>query len=191
MIMQRLKRDTRIYHEQIEQIVDLPSRLRSREGYRAVLVKFYGFYAPLEVGLRRIDGLALALSDVAVRRKAGLIARDLVALGVPAAELSTLSYCDDLPALPDVAHALGCLYVLEGATLGGQIIARQLTDSLGVTADSGGAFFSGYGPATGPMWRSFGAGLAAYAATPEREAAVVTAARETFRAFERWLAGKR
>jgi heme oxygenase len=191
MIMQRLKRDTQFHHEQIERIVDLPSRLRSREAYRAVLVQFYGFYAPLEASLHRIEGLILALSDVAARRKAGLIARDLLALGLSPSELPALPRCGDLPALPDVAHALGCLYVLEGATLGGQIIARQLAAGPSVTADSGGAFFSGYGPETGPMWRSFGTGLAAYVTTPEREAGVVTAARETFRAFERWLAGER
>ncbi len=188
--MQRLKRDTQIHHEQIEQIIDLPSRLRSREAYRAVLVQFYGFYAPLEASLCRVEGLALAVSDVAARLKTDLIARDLVALGVSAHELPTLPRCSDLPALPDVAHALGCLYVLEGASLGGQIIARQLAAGPGVTADSGGAFFSGYGPETGQMWRSFGIGLAAYATTPECEARIVTAARETFRAFERWLTGE-
>jgi heme oxygenase len=191
MIMQRLKRDTQIHHEQIERIVDLPSRLRSRAAYQAVLVQFYGFYVPLEASLRQIEGLKLVLSDMAVRQKTDLIARDLLALGVPASELPALPHCADLPALPNVAHALGCLYVLEGATLGGQIIARQLAGGLGMTAASGGAFFSGYGPETGPMWRSFNAGLTAYVTTPEREAEVLTAALETFRAFERWLAGKR
>lgn len=189
--MQRLKRDTQVHHEQIERLVDLPSRLRSREAYRAVLIQFYGFYAPLEASLWQVEGLALALGDVAARRKADLIARDLLALGVRPGELPALPRCADLPALPDAAHALGCLYVLEGATLGGQIIVRQLAAGPGVTADSGGAFFSGYGRETGPMWRSFGVGLAAYATTPEREAGIVAAAGETFCALDRWLAGGR
>lgn len=188
--MLQLKRDTQVHHHQIEQMVDLPSRLHSRKAYQTVLVQFYGFYAPLEERLRHVEGLALTLSDIALRQKAHLLADDLVALGVPAHELPALPRCTDLPALPSVAHALGCLYVLEGATLGGQIIARQLATVTGRTVGDERAFFSGYGPQTGTMWRSFGIGLAAYAITPEREAAVLTAAKETFRALERWLVGK-
>jgi heme oxygenase len=190
IILQRLKRDTAHQHEQLERSVDLLARLSSREAYRAVLMQFYGLYAPIEAALDQVDGLALALGDLAARWKTGLIARDLAALDVSAGETRSLPCCTALPALPDVAHAFGCLYVMEGATLGRQVITRQIASEVGVLADGGGAFFQGYGPLTGPMWRSFGAGLAAYATTPEREAVIVASAQETFRAFERWLAGK-
>lgn len=188
MILQRLKHDTRGHHDSIERAVDLPSRLRSPAAYCAVLARLYGFYAPAEAALGVVEGLPLALDDLASRWKAGLLARDLAALGLAPGELAALPRCAALPPLPDVARALGCLYVLEGATLGGQLIARQLADGPGVTADHGGAFFSGYGPATGPMWRRFGAALAAHARTPEHEDAMVAAAQETFGALERWLA---
>ncbi|NCC31043.1 MAG: hypothetical protein EOM24_03350 [Chloroflexia bacterium] len=187
MILQRLKHETQSYHDQMEVIVDLPARLRSREAYCAVLVRFYGFYAPVEAALDRLDGLAHVLPDITVRRKTPLIACDLAALG---RSTHDLPWCAELPALPDVAHALGCLYVLEGATLGGQLIARQLAAGPGVTSDRGGAFFHSYGKETGSMWRSFGAGLAEYANTPEREATIIGAAQQTFRALEHWLAGK-
>lgn len=191
MILQRLKRDTRSHHEQIEDILDLPTRLRSRDSYRSVLVQFYGFYAPVEAALDMVDGLSLALDDVTARWKTALIADDLGALGVGADALNVLPRCADLPRLPDVAHAFGCLYVLEGATLGGQVIARQIFDALDITGASGGAFFAGYGSETGLMWRTFGAKLSAYATTPEREASIIAAATQTFGAFAHWLAEKR
>lgn len=191
MVLQQLKHETRAQHEQIERVVDLAARFRSREGYRAVLARFYGFYVPLEAALAGVEGLALALDDLVTRWKADRLTRDLVALGLPAGELAALPRCADLPALPAVAHAFGCLYVLEGATLGGQLITRQVTTSLGVTPEYGAAFFSGYGPATGPMWRSFGARLTAHATTPEHAAAMVATAQATFRAFARWLAAMR
>lgn len=190
MVLQRLKRDTHAYHERIERRINLAARLSSRDGYRSVLARFYGFYAPVEAALSSVEGLSLALGDLAARWKTGLIARDLATLGLSARELPALPRCADIPALPDVAHAFGCLYVLEGATLGGQIIARQIVRALGVAADCGGAFFCGYNQETGLMWRSFGAGLAAYATTSEREAMMLLTARETFCAFDRWLEGE-
>jgi heme oxygenase len=190
MILQRLKRDTASQHEQIERRIDLLARMSSRAMYRVVLMQFYGLYVPVEAALDQVDGLPLVLGDLAARWKTDLIARDLAALGVSASEILALPRCTALPALTDVAHALGCLYVIEGSTLGRQVITRLIASELGITVDGGGAFFHSYGAMTGPMWRSFGAGLAAYATTPEREALIVASAQETFGAFERWLAGE-
>ena len=80
--------------------------------------------------------------------------------------------------------------MLEGSTLGGQIVARHLREQLGMTAQSGGSFFAGRGDAIVPMWRQLKAALSAYGEA--RSAAVepaVAAARETFEAFGRAFAG--
>jgi heme oxygenase (biliverdin-IX-beta and delta-forming) len=190
-VLQRLKCETRPYHEQIEHVMDLPACLHSREEYRAVLARLYGLYAPVELALGDVAGLSTIVDDLSGRWKAALLARDLLALGLSTVELRDLPRCADLPALPDIAHALGCLYVFEGATLGGQLIARQIAGSLGVSTEHGGAFFSSYGSQTGPMWRRFGAAVTAYATTPNHEAAMVAAAQELFRIFTRWLAEER
>jgi heme oxygenase (biliverdin-IX-beta and delta-forming) len=61
-----------------------------------------------------------------------------------------------LPAFPAPAGraaALGMLYVLEGATLGGRLIIRTLTNR-GVD-DPSLAFLDPYGAQTGSRWRSF------------------------------------
>ncbi|NTW02388.1 MAG: biliverdin-producing heme oxygenase [Oscillochloris sp.] len=191
MVLQRLKHETRPYHEQIELVMDLPARLHANAAYCTVLARLYGVYAPVEQALRNVADLSSVLDDIHGRWKTERLVRDLTALGMSSNQVRALPQCTELPALPDVAHALGCLYVFEGATLGGQLIVRQVVDSLGVSTEHGGAFFSGYGPATGPMWQHFGAALTAYAITPERETAMVAAAQELFLIFRRWLAEER
>lgn len=61
-----------------------------------------------------------------------------------------------LPAFPPPGNreeALGMLYVLEGSTLGGRIIIRNLRNS---GLDCGSlAFIDPYGPDTGRRWRDF------------------------------------
>lgn len=53
------------------------------------------------------------------------------------------------------AAAFGSLYVLEGSALGGQVIAPRLDRQLNLQPDTGAAYFAGWGPNTGAMWREF------------------------------------
>ena len=48
-----------------------------------------------------------------------------------------------VPALDDPSRALGALYVIEGSGLGGRVIARHLSLSLGVAPGRGGSFYGG------------------------------------------------
>jgi heme oxygenase len=58
------------------------------------------------------------------------------------------------PRLPGSrSEALGLLYVLEGSTLGGRVILRQLA-STGMDLDGLG-FLDPYGSESGRMWRQF------------------------------------
>ena len=70
--------------------------------------------------------------------------------------LRDLSGPGPLPMFPrpfSRAEALGMLYVLEGSTLGGRMILRELS-RLGVS-DRRLRFLDPYGGATGERWRSF------------------------------------
>lgn len=51
--------------------------------------------------------------------------------------------------------AFGSMYVMEGSALGGQVIAKVARDSLDIRAHDGGAYFNGFGAATGARWRGF------------------------------------
>jgi heme oxygenase len=178
--MLRLRRDTREAHDRIEAALHLPRVLESVESYGRLLQRWYGFYAPVEAQLARhqIDGL-----DLIARKKVPLLCRDLGQLGLEAPAHYITGY--DETETP--ARALGCLYVLEGSTLGGQLISRELHSRLGITADNGGAFYASYGSQIGPMWRQFGQVVESYACAHGGEDDMVDAARTTFERLRVWL----
>ncbi len=181
-ILDLLREQTRAAHERAEATLPLLDPALSRARYRQILAAFWGFHAALEPRLRAVEGLGL---DVEARRKLPLLESDLRALGGDAAHLPV---AHDVPRVDGVAEALGVMYVLEGATLGGRVISRHLA-SRGIGPETGGAFFAGYGEATGEMWKAFAAAIGAYAeAHPESADRMVRAADETFTLLERWLA---
>jgi heme oxygenase (biliverdin-IX-beta and delta-forming) len=113
---------------------------------------------------------------------------DLRTLGVSDAEISSVSLCSDAHSLTaNEARALGSFYVLEGSTLGGQLIARHLSSAHWLPAE-GLSYFSPYGSRTGEMWRSFRRWLEVQA---QQHAAddIVAGARATFIVLQKWLAG--
>jgi heme oxygenase len=182
-MMAHLKQETKVYHEQLEANAfarALMDGSLSRAAYGEMLQRFYGFYRPLEAQLQNVS---IAGLDIHARLKTPLLERDLRALGCYD---ETLPLCPDVPVINSTARALGCMYVLEGATLGGQLIARQLR-KLGTTPENGAAFFNSYGENVGEMWKAFAAVTNAYAVANGHEDEMTAAACETFIAFERWL----
>lgn len=189
-IMTELKARTRQLHRETEIAVDLINRLRSKESYADLLSRFYGLYAPLEVRLGTITGWEAIGINLAERAKAGLIPRDLEALGWTTSRISEIPICHSLPRITALGEALGCLYVIEGSTLGAQHIRLAVENQLGLTADHGCSFFNGYGSErTAAMWRAFGVSAEAYQeAHPESADEVVSAACDTFALVKEWVA---
>src|SRR5207245_815438 len=118
----------------------------------AVLGRLHGFWLAAEAGL---DDWAARFRDDADavdwsrRRRTGLFAADLETLGSapePAAPV--------LARLAGTDQALGRLYVLEGSTLGGVFIDRNLAGLPGL-ADVRLRAFSPYGVDTGARWHAF------------------------------------
>ena len=183
--MQRLREETRRAHMQIEGALPLLDPLLTRLRYGGVMRAFYGFYAVLEPRLLAAAGAHGAHIELGRRAKLPLLLLDLRALGETDAQLAALPRCEELPSTATPSHALGALYVIEGATLGGQVIGRSLKASLGVDATNGAAFFSGYGVETRPMWQRFAAHLDQEAALDTE--LVVTSAVDTFDKLRVWL----
>lgn len=182
-LLERLKIETRPAHDRIEAAIDLERRVASREAYRSLLARFYGFHAAWEAVAE-----AIAPDRQAFRRrcKTDLLARDLQALEMSAHEIARLPRCHPLMPLPAPAAVLGSMYVVEGSTLGGAIIARDVERRLGLTAETGCAYFRSYGRDTAMMWKSFGAMLAA-ASSPETDDLIVASASRTFDVMHDWL----
>lgn len=185
--MQRLKQQTQPYHDALEQKMDWHAIASSEQAYRRLLQRFYGFYLPLEMRLERLPWSNL-LFDFEGRRKTPLLAQDLQFLGDTPASLASLPLCCDLPEVDNFPQAWGCLYVLEGSTLGGKIILRSLRQLLNINEIKGGSFFDSYGSEVGPMWHTFGQAVNTYTAGQSNcEGALIAAACNTFQKIDQWL----
>jgi heme oxygenase len=161
----------------------------TRAAYRQLLERYAGFYSPVEEKLTALRSLGLGVFDES-RRKCPLLQMDLQRLGLDASVIKELPLCQAIPELQSVSQGIGCMYVLEGSTLGGQIILRHLTQSLGLTAENGGAFFACYGAELGSRWKQFRAQVNTDPRSVAEADQIVASARQTFRCFHSWLGGE-
>lgn len=179
----RLRAETRPHHTDVERHTPMAWLMEpgiDRATLAALLARMHAFQAPLEAALAsRQPHLGLEAID-----RSGRLARDLDVLGVP---LPPPLGTDDVPDVSTDAAVRGATYVLEGAALGGQVIARHLGPALGLAPDRGLSFFASEGAPAGPRWRAVRRMLDA---TPAADhGAVVAAAIDTFERLGTWMRG--
>ena len=185
MLLERLRAETRLAHDRIERDIGLTERMTSPARYRALLGRFHGFHAAWE----EQAGAVIADPDLFDgRRKLPLLVKDLRALGASEAEIAALPLCRPLVPMPTRSAALGAMYVIEGSTLGGAVIAHQAGRTLGLCTETGCAYFGSYGRGVGLMWREFRARLHA-ASAPGIDDLIVASANDTFECMRAWLCG--
>lgn len=173
----RLRAATEAAHEGLERNLGWEGRVATLSGYRELLTRFRGFHAAYEPAI----GAGLADEPFfGPRRRLDRLDADLAYLGLDAATIAALPV-SPVPRL-DGSAALGALYVLEGSTLGGQVIGRRIAALHGFETD-GLAYYRAHGPATGAMWSAFRARLE----TAADEAALTETAVATFEAMRVWL----
>jgi len=182
-LLERLKIETRAAHDRIEGAIDLDRRIASREAYRDLLIRFHGFHKAWESAAA---GMAPDRGFFQNRCKTRLLARDLEALGLAPEEIERLPQCHPLMPLPAPEAVLGSMYVVEGSTLGGAIIAREVERRFGYTAQTGCAYFRSYGRDIAAMWKSFGA-ILLEASSPKTDDVIVASAQKTFDVMHDWL----
>jgi heme oxygenase len=185
-LREKLKRETTTLHQRLEAQLGLLEDPLSLARYRQVLEAFYGFYAPIEIRLARLAAADPPL-EFPLRARAGLIESDLVALGVSRRELAALPWCAELPPLSRREHLAGCLYVLEGASLGGQVVAKVLKRRLDLAKGSGASFFVGDADGTGARWLQVLRWLEGLVHVGARTEQIVASACATFLTLGRWL----
>lgn len=180
-VLAHLRAATRPAHDALEETLGLLNERLDLHAYRGVLERFHGFHRTWE------PQVAMLLRDEALlqpRRRGHLLQADLAALGASADGVAGLPLCP-APPLRDAAGALGSLYVMEGSTLGGQVIQRNVTLRLGLDDRFGCSYFAGYGANTGAMWRSF---LARLDQAPATEAErIADGASATFERLAWWF----
>lgn len=91
--------------------------------------------------------------------------------------------------LQTTPQAIGVLYVLEGATLGGSFLAKLAADQLGLGAMSGASYFSAYGRENASRWRLTREWIDATLDDTSKQDQAAGAALETFSAFQAVLEG--
>jgi heme oxygenase len=120
--------------------------------------------------------------EIHKRRKAQRLLEDIHHFG----SSSTPDLCNDLPPITSHAEALGAMYVMEGSTRDGKIIAKMIKGQAGIDGPSGFSFFNGYGEDTSRMWEEFKVFLNRPFDELEKLNLILTANR-TFNAFYRWI----
>lgn len=179
-ILSLLRAATVEAHGGLEKLVDVESRLRSRTAYAHLLRGLAGFYLPLEAELETVDWGRTGL-DWESRRKSGWLLEDLAELGC---DTSILPWAGDVPHMASSSFALGALYVVEGATLGGRQVLGMM-QAAGV-ADWPARYFGNYSENRALRWREFTELLERQ---PQDHAeSIVQGAVHTFRGLHRWLA---
>ena len=96
----RVREHTRAEHEAIERSLGLMSDTLTHQAYQRTLKQFYGFWRPVETGLRHTVWLPETGIDLAGRATAPLLALDLRALGRD--EPADVPLCDELPFMASV-----------------------------------------------------------------------------------------
>lgn len=182
----RLDVETRAFHaEASAPWLDLvaPGRHVGRYEYVEQLVATYGFDAPLEAALAytpHLDGFI----DVAPRFRSGLLAQDLLALGLGPSGLAGLRQCMIAP-FASVAEAFGWLYVHQRATLLYESVRSELVDRAPEIAGATSALCIHAGK-VGEMWDALGPALDRVARTTAVEDRVIQAAHDAFRTLIAW-----
>jgi heme oxygenase (biliverdin-IX-beta and delta-forming) len=180
-LFDRLRRETSVQHAEVETLVPILKPSVGVDDYLVFLTGLWRFHRPIELRLRGVAELAQALPDLGRRYKAHLLEADLAALGHRATDVDP---SDEAPVLSGLADAIGCLYVVEGSTLGSRHIHRRLVHQLPSSMERASRFLTCYGQDCGRMWATFRFHAERAARTLDHDE-IVTAARETFSAAKR------
>ncbi len=157
--------------------------------YLAQLVRLYGLIAPFESAIRYTPGIE-PFVDVHQMSRAGLLAKDLLTLGLSPAQVANIPACDALTTFRGPAEAIGWLYVVERSTLLQDGIRRHLLHQL-PQVECACAYLTAYDRRPGDHWQQFGDLLERVGKTPEQAEELLAAATAGFDAARRWLHPRR
>jgi heme oxygenase len=168
----RLRQETGAVHRGLDESLDLVDRLSARDQRVRLLAGYHRLHrqteaevAPFLSGIADLDFLA--------RRRSPLVAEGIRILGHSAMADSTAGF-----SILSRAEAFGALYVLEGSSLGGRVILKELKRRNVSLAGLG--FLDPYGADTGQRWQSFLAILEREIISSEQKAAAVKGALGAF-----------
>lgn len=177
-MLSRLDHETRDYHADVDGYwLDLMASGVTRALYKAQLVRIYGFEAPIESAFLYTP--QLVISDRRERTRTGLIAQDLLALGMSAAKIASLPQCSNIAPFEEPAEALGWKYVIERPTQLHGAIKRNLVSRVADIANAC-AYVSASDGIAAARWQQFGLLLDDVVRRPGASERIVSGAKQAF-----------
>jgi heme oxygenase len=151
--------------------------------YMDHLIRIFGFEAPLESALRYTPGLN-ALIDLRARTRTGLLAQDLMRLGMSASQIAKLP--QRFIAFSDACDALGWMYVVERSALRHGGVLRYLVEHI-PEVNRASSYLAAYDAATGNRWSELGTALDVVGESTATIFQVALAANQGFQAMREWF----
>jgi heme oxygenase (biliverdin-IX-beta and delta-forming) len=184
----RLREETRTIHEHLHAHASFHGLIEqtiSLQRYRTLLTQLLGYHLGLEKAFHAYPIRDPTLAPLA-RICSDLLCADLAHLGQSAAQIDGNVSMPPPSFIQSDSDLLGCLYVREGAMIGGRSLARNLDHICGQGA-FGRTFFQGT-PAHGQIWRAL---CLALNLIEDRHAQdqIIESAQSTFGLFEAWMDG--
>ena len=187
-ILEQLRLETRGDHDALEAI-GLSEKIMDGslqpDEYKRLIKVHYLVHRELEEQLEQA-GVGNLFPDLnyGERKKMPLIRKDLQELGIKEEELATKEAAGSSPEIAIPFGLLGCMYVMEGATLGGMVIVKSLRKNEHLSGIDTFHYFGCYGGETGKQWKRFLEVLQLEGNKPEAKEQVVLAAKETYQFFK-------
>lgn len=136
-----MREGTETEHHRVERhtvLRPLTTSSLSTQQYARVIAAFIGFYAPLERHMRETWS-HIDFPNYRYQPRLPLLLEDQGALPICA-----VTPCTGAPEFTCEDELIGALYVLEGATQGGRVIAPLLLERLALTENTGARYFNLY-----------------------------------------------
>lgn len=187
----RLRDETDHYHEQLNAhplmlTLMQPQSLLSH--YHQVLCAYFKIYQLLENRILQFLNVTSCSLDCAQRMKLPWLKQDIQFFNLEVQLQGTMAeQAEMLAKINTMGDLIGVVYILEGATLGGQFISRSLLKNHGLSAIEWARFFNGYGEASSRMWKSFIDFLPTLHLNQTESDAAILAACQTFQLFIQML----
>lgn len=133
-----------------------------------------------EVEKRFFHVVSSVFSDMNLRAKSDLIKEDLKKIGgIPEAKSSLIFDSAD----KSTAFIVGIIYVVEGSTLGGRYMLKNINSVIDFGGQNATTFLDGYGNTTGSMWKKFANELSEFEAVTKSSSDIIAGAQHAFEAI--------
>ncbi|NIR53195.1 biliverdin-producing heme oxygenase [candidate division KSB1 bacterium] len=188
--MDRLKIETREHHQYLESLPFFTILMEEKlplESYVGLLRAMAVVHAVLEHELPLLANPVISAVWQEEMRRLPFLEKDLSFIetknigDVPEAAKHALQLAEKIRlwSTPNSVNLLGCLYVLEGSTLGAQVLRPKIAKLFNLRTE-GLSYLSSYGNDTAPRWKKFKQRMNAVDLSEQQRKTVVETAHEVF-----------